>query len=564
MAQGKYVIDSFVVTPPKGYLVKKTDTVRVYAEIVCKGGKGETCRIVFLRPDGLRPFQTAVVTDHVDLPAKLATLYRPAYEYAWMLEMLTGGDPVTVFLDGINPANNRVVASPSVASVTPPPVPDVNLWLAANPAVASSVSWTDATGNHPYAAWPAKWKAALAAAFAEAWNQTPQTLPDPPVNLAASAFPGTTTMLSGSDAFDLYVAIVAQSLAVEVDGRVSWSLNDYGSLDLMRILGMNYMFWWTSASQAHAVDGDVIPASPVKVYRFILANGIIRATRLETIAALLEWCRRNLLHAYVDPSWTDPILDEYLAFWGYAGAVPVSRMIDGTSANVPGGLDWHHWTTGCPGTSYFLRAVLRAINIPVEVTFLKGGHTTVEFPSEGKFLSHGDDPYSLACKATPSFSAQELFISTATFDAWFGASTTNLESLANTGRRALELGIQYLPDTLLNDRYIDAQSGTSKAASMVYQFFNNVYTVADLDALSLWTRLDQKLAGFKGLPPFRRRLRKPKQKKKPGPPFPRKKKAKTKHKVKSKAKRKTKSKAKRKTHRTRPGRGARRAGKSRP
>ncbi len=88
------------------------------------------------------------------------------------------------------------------------------------------------------------------------------------------------------------------------------------------------------------------------------------------------------------------------------------------------------------------------MNIPVLEQHISD-HAVINFTTEHKYLSHGDDPYNRLTKTTPPFPAAELLIDQAKYDAWFGSGVSDATKGKNIGRRGLELGLQYLPNALL-------------------------------------------------------------------------------------------------------------------
>ena len=216
--------------------------------------------------------------------------------------------------------------------------------------------------------------------------------------------------------------------------------------------------------------------------------------RRETIGRLLDWCRAGMSH-YVGS--LDPTVAQ--AFWQYNGYPLVERVISGTTHPQYG---FAHWTLGCPGTTSFLNAVLRTVNTPVE-RVRADGHATPHFMSENLYLSHGDDPYDRLLTTTPPIPIDELLLDQKTFTAWFDPNLTSQVQQDNVGRRCVELTLQYLTDWILKLRCNDVRQGvTNEAASSVYNDsglnLRKFYTVPQLQAMNLWSRLDAKIAAQGG------------------------------------------------------------------
>jgi hypothetical protein len=371
-------------------------------------------------------------------------------------------------------------------------------WLEQHPVVSGSIVWETPTGPLVYADWPEEKKDQLRKAFPFGY---PFQLEDPPPNmrnLADDEEPY--TVLSEDHAWQLYLNHLTQSLASEFWHAFAWSLEDYPAENLAVMLDSRSFFEWSRPGGGYllnmSVSGRALPAPPDLVYSFLSGNNLIAEDRLHTIGHVLNWCRHNLHHL------SDGATARNMEYqWQYRGFPPVSRILTGTvnTNPAPGYTDSQlkHRTAGCHGTNGFLRAVLRIVNIPVLYLRPPGsGHATPSFPGEGMFLSHGDDPYSSLTKATPPYPAVDLLIDRTQFDAWFPPGASDPDK--NIGRRAYELALIHLPDYLLHLRCSDIAAGRSHAQSDVYRVFQHLYSLAELEAMNLWGRLDEKVASFGG------------------------------------------------------------------
>ncbi len=225
--------------------------------------------------------------------------------------------------------------------------------------------------------------------------------------------------------------------------------------------------------------------------------GIDYNHRLATIANLLNWCRNNLYHYMGKPGGKN--MEEQ---WQYRGYPPVSRVIAGTPYTGYPNEGISHRTGGCFGTVGFLRAILRAVNIPVKLLVV-ANHALAFFPTESRYLSHGDDPYTSAArtyppKTSPPFPAAKFLIDDAKFNAWFGSGVPEATKEKNIGRRPRELALETLPVYVLKKHCGDQAAQRSHAASEVYQIFKPSYTVAQLEAANLWGRMDAAVAKLGG------------------------------------------------------------------
>ncbi len=392
--------------------------------------------------------------------------------------------------------------------------PDLTAWLTEHPFVSEAIRWEDSNGTKAYSNWSATQKADLLKMYQKVWNNEPLELTDPPpniVNLPDNSY--SQTVLSKDHAWPLFLAHVAHSLVVETGEWVPWSLTEYSQTELLELFDGSKMFRFNNELGSYEPIHKGIPAPPDFTFEFLSNNNIIAQDRLRTIGNLLDWCRSNMIH--FSGGWTAKNMEDH---WQYRGLTPISRVISGTKRVLeqtapaegpdiplvipgPDHVVEHH-TAGCWGTTAFLRAVLRVPNIPVK-QMTAAGHSLPYFMSEGKYLSHADDPYNRFSSNREfdhphPFPIEELFIDQATYDAWFGPGAT-LES-TNVGRRTRELAIEYLPRLLLKQRCKDILDGRSHANSHVYRWtaFDRNYSVEELEAVNLWKRMDAKIARIGG------------------------------------------------------------------
>ena len=162
---------------------------------------------------------------------------------------------------------------------------------------------------------------------------------------------------------------------------------------------------------------------------------------------------------------------------------------------------WHassSATTRCStGTTGFLRALLRTVNIPVKLV-TNAGHAPPWFMADARFHSHGDDPYNALTRCTPPYPAGLLLIDQVKVDAWFGANVPAEDKDDCIGRRTRELALVHLPSYILHKHCEDIAANRGQAESEVFEVFSRNYTVAQLDARDLWGKMDDKIASFGG------------------------------------------------------------------
>lgn len=338
----------------------------------------------------------------------------------------------------------------------PDRAPSLSCWLRDNPAVANSIKWQHTFDTSAYdipesakKAWP-NWtdaeKQELISAFQDCWGwlrrqpaplgNLNEPLQYPPVNLSETLATDTASpnvKVDQNYAREFYLRWVALQLVMEIGGHLPWSVRAYTTAQLQILFDSAAVmsrdpfgkYSLCSGNPAHPNYikrkdnlGGALIAPPRYTYAFLATTQIIGTTRRATINNLLQWVSANLSH-FIGQS-------NYLnmeGHWQYRGLPPISRTIEGTTENVTH--TFGHWTAGCHGTVGFLRNVLRAVNIPVEIVRVCG-HGLVYFTTEGLYLDHGDDPYNLTFKAT-GLPASDLLIDEATYLARFGADMNNHE-----------------------------------------------------------------------------------------------------------------------------------------
>ena len=380
--------------------------------------------------------------------------------------------------------------------------------LVYEPLLDREIIWEDATGPQAYYTWSKERQAELQDAFEGAWMRVPTDVPLVPANqLQLADADAAQTILSIDDAWAYFKASVSQTLAIEFGGgwlprgirQPWWTILNYTIEQRAQLLDSREMFHWNAAPAGYRIvdtyHGRAVPAPPAYAYAFLFNNNLFGGTETETAGLLVGWCMNNLFHFFggVDAANMDDN-------WQYRGWPPVARMIEGTVITSESQYGLGHPSAGCWGTVGFLRAVLRAANVPVKLVS-PATHAHPWFMADGgRYLSHGDDPYGFLWGGTPEVPGESLLIDQAAWDAWFGAGLTDAQRLNNVDRGVGEVLIQYLPNALLHMHCGDIASGTARTVnSSVYAVnFYQWYTVADLEANGLWDRLDAKVASFGG------------------------------------------------------------------
>jgi hypothetical protein len=385
------------------------------------------------------------------------------------LGSLAAGDDGAVFTVAVtDPFGTTIVSDAATLAL----FQDLATWLNAHPAIAGAIKWQfqaasgamgvyqapAETDKKTWATWSASQQADLNQAYLDvvAWiNQgAPQvTMPvgalgqttptDTPWNIHPSAnSPGSATIeiLERPYFWKLYLAHVAFSLMLETSHQVPWSVTDYPDATLKWLFDSATMGWyyanWDGFSLGTYDQAGLPPlrtnnrprtsfADPRWTYPWLKQAGLIGSTRLATIGGTLDWMRHNLTHFFGSES-----IGADLAIWQYNGYSPLSRIVNGTIDSNNPSYGVTHWTAGCHGSTGFMNAALRVLNIPVEPIWVCG-HELMYFMSEDLYLDHGDDPYNAVVRASSS-SSLLLLMDSATWKARFGADeTVNFLNLAD-------------------------------------------------------------------------------------------------------------------------------------
>ncbi len=289
-----------IITPDVSY-IPGPGKIRGYATITCYGNDGHKYVMVFLRPDCAWPSDyadyAASPVRNCYMPAsKLAVSYLEASQFQRHVTLLEGGKTVYAFLDSDYPKSNRIYVADAPLIVTTDIPPNLHELLATQYySLCEYIVWFTKDG-YPltYPQWSSTQQAELQAAFEAAWNHVPIPLSDPPSNICDYDLMNI-TVIPEDDGWRLYIAHVAQCLAVEIGKWVPWSLLDYSREDLKRIIFSSSILVWSDINNGYEICNDVVPAPPYKVYEFFVNNNLIQYDRLHTIASVLDWCR-NLFH----------------------------------------------------------------------------------------------------------------------------------------------------------------------------------------------------------------------------------------------------------------------------
>ncbi|MBD3352863.1 MAG: hypothetical protein GF364_15370, partial [Candidatus Lokiarchaeota archaeon] len=365
-------------------------------------------------------------------------------------------------------------------------------WILSHGKIKETLTWLEKPANYlKYEDWTSKMKDDLENKYNMAKNNGYLLLKDPPDNvlqLEDDAPP--LTSLREQDAWEIYVSWVGQGLAVEINNKVNWSVLDYDIAEIENLFHVSsfYRLFQNNHTTRYDKDGGITPGSPSFPYLFMKSQKIIKNTQLETIARLLEWCK-NLMH--FSGTYQAKNFEEH---WLYRGSPPLTRILASTvrkKRNMRG-----HWTAGCHGTNAFLKYVLKTVNIPVYRKTSCDGHSLPFFPTIGKFLTHGDDPYNQLI-TTSYVPGEELLVDYSKFDELFPESGD--PEGENVGRSTKILAEKYLPLYILHLHVEDKKLDRPPESSNVYkEVFKKFFTVNELKESKLWERMDQKIFAYGG------------------------------------------------------------------
>ncbi len=321
---------------------------------------------------------------------------------------------------------------PEAKRRTPPSRRAFEDWLAARPTISDKIIWEGEDGPQSYPLWPESRKAALFAAALKSFIGAPDPGSGPAANLASGKTDAhLRQVLSAADAEALYLDSIGHSLSQEIMGRLPWSIARYGAED-MEILFDSRQFFRRAGGNYEietGVSGRALPSPAAGSWAFLKDR--LGPSRRATIVSVLDWLRQGV-HFEGKASW-----EKMSEHWQYAGFPPVSRVLSGTPYTGREHAGVRPRMAGCSGTAGFLRALLRAANIPVRLAHACG-HFQAFFPTEASYLSHGDDPYNGNIR-DKACAPPKLLIDAATYRAWFKQGSTE-QRCENVGRGAIEAG----------------------------------------------------------------------------------------------------------------------------
>ncbi|MGZ5031986.1 MAG: hypothetical protein ACXWAC_02205 [Usitatibacter sp.] len=433
-------------------------------------------RLVVFRPDGSVHLDRSniAVPQTYTLDVDTASVAAAGYDLWWEAATAT-----SFFLV---PTNGAAISHASFYSF------EKYLPLLASAAIRSAAVFVDDAGTRHYADWSDGEKLLLNEFLYLRETGAELPIAGPPA-LTGGRY------MSGCDAWKIYLAHVSQSLWVDTNARVAWSLAAASAEHLAHLFDARTLLAFSPGS-GHSFEfftmGAVTHWSPSISYAFLVDSGLVRGSPWDTIQALADWVRANLVHItdYAYDTVGGPFAsqaDQWQYIYGYPGLPLVDKMIH----PLPGR---RHTTQGCWGTDGFLAAVLRAVNVPVRhgrTNFSGLSHSRPEFFTVARSLAHGDDPYNgwvrLGHNNVP---IQRLFLDDAMLASLIDAPPARPGMTApetasyNSGRFMAALAVEFKTDYLLHMRCWDRTAHASGAASDVWYNLHDYYTDPQLETIS--------------------------------------------------------------------------------
>jgi len=205
--------------------------------------------------------------------------------------------------------------------------------------------------------------------------------------------PCTSIELTDSEFKMIFAAKAAHAIWLDKHDLVPWHLLDYTDDELEGLFTPEKLFNGSDAV-GYSFYG-IVDHSPSEAYGYVLEQGLLRDTRINTLYAVLDDVRGagslpSFYHgsaSYGDPT-TARTLYEALTGLSTRGAreVRISRK-------------------GCHTMARIVVGILRAVNIPGETTtsgeWYEVAHCTAVWPVLSRVMPHGDDVYSATLREVP-------------------------------------------------------------------------------------------------------------------------------------------------------------------
>ncbi|SRR2546430_386928 len=175
----------------------------------------------------------------------------------------------------------------------------LNAWLNAHPKVAKAIVYEGEHFSGEWTTWPESLRKQLADHWETMlkWYGQGMPTPDPapfkdPIPRDATGDPmwGSGLVMPKERGRHVYLSHVANGLALEMSGKLPWSITGYSSAHLKELFSMDeWMFYLDAASSTYPgyyFEELMSPAPPAHVMRFFKANDLIGMAARDTVARL--------------------------------------------------------------------------------------------------------------------------------------------------------------------------------------------------------------------------------------------------------------------------------------
>lgn len=339
--------------------------------------------------------------------------------------------------------------------------------------LANRIQFTGPRGRKKYTEWTQGEKNDLMDAIKALEEEKNPSLSKPPRLRAGNE-------IGREDAWKIYIATIAQSLWVDVNNKVKWKLLNYSDKELSLLFDGSNLMSYVPANDRYKFDhvkgGGVTAWCPQIGYEFMENLGIVDSKPRKTLYKLTDWMVGHLIH--INSS------DDKATLYEYQGEPPVDKIL----YPLP---DMAHVSTGCWGTTGLYNALLRTVNIPVElkeIRLKRERHSRPEFPSVNRSMAHGDDPYSFVVlpsgRAIPS---DNMFYNLAEMEKNFiqpdldcvgdRCNTVSEQASYNTGRNQRQTAFNFKGDGILYRLALRGEPFMDEFLSGVHQG-NNLVVMA--------------------------------------------------------------------------------------
>jgi alpha-tubulin suppressor-like RCC1 family protein len=243
----------------------------------------------------------------------------------------------------------------------------------------SAVEWQNRAGTVPYFNWTETQKSDLDQAIVKLTRGE---------NPGFSMRDSTTGRLTEAQAWQAYIANVAQALWVDMTDAVPWSIEELLP-DAGPLLGFYAFFYYHAATNDYTPAQIVARTNPKLAFEYAsLLPGL--DTQQNATRAVISWIANRVRHT--------TSVDVPTQMYGIQHSFVPAEAILWPRFDATLALQYDHVTPGCEGTTGLLGFLVGSLNVPVQartVALINGpGHWSPMFTSLGMMeMIHADDPY---------------------------------------------------------------------------------------------------------------------------------------------------------------------------